>query len=109
MDFNEVTTVIPWDRLALDCGQDLDADHAWQPSSLTRAVTISPKAAVIFMLHDPVDVFVSGCRFLKPYFGVSLELVDIEDFLQHDLEERPTHWCHFYVSGWERREWMGCG
>ena len=31
MDFGEITEVCPWDILAFDCGQDLDADHVAEP------------------------------------------------------------------------------
>ena len=31
MDFGEITEVVPWDILAKDCGQDLDADQPCEP------------------------------------------------------------------------------
>ena len=34
--FGEITEVVPWDVLALDCGQDLDADVARVPARLPR-------------------------------------------------------------------------
>ena len=31
MDFGEITEVVPWDILAKDCDQDLDADQQCEP------------------------------------------------------------------------------
>jgi aryl sulfotransferase len=105
MDFDEITTIIPWERMALDCGQDLNAEHAWEPrlfKSHFNAGEIPKGARYIHVIRDPADAFISQYKFMLPYFGVSCDLVDIEVFMQ-DLLERPGNWCHYYLSWWERQ------
>ena len=54
--FGEITEVVPWDVLALDCGQDLDADQRAFPrvfKSHESAGEVAPGAKYIYVARDP--------------------------------------------------------
>lgn len=78
MNFGEITEVVPWDILAHDCGQDLDADHVANPrcfKSHEPWETIPKGARYIYVARHPLDAFVSFYHFLPDYDGlVSLSM-----------------------------------
>jgi hypothetical protein len=69
---------VPWDILAHDCGQDLDADHVANPrcfKSHEAWETIPKGARYIYVARHPLDAFVSFYHFLPDYDGlVSLSM-----------------------------------
>ena len=75
----EITEVVPWDVVALDCGQDLDAEQPCSPrlfKSHEASATIAPGARYIYVARDPADALVSFYNFLPAYMhceGLSLD------------------------------------
>lgn len=86
MSFNEITEVVPWDVLALDCGQDVNAEQSYTPrlfkshESFNDIALSQPMAKYIFVCRDPFDAFVSFYKFLPSYMNVSLDRVSMMDF-----------------------------
>lgn len=83
MDFGEITEVVPWDVVALDCGQDLDADQVADPrvfKSHERTGTIAKGGKYIHVCRDPRDALVSFWRFLPAYMAVPPGDISIEEF-----------------------------
>jgi hypothetical protein len=79
MNFGEITEVIPWDILAHECGQDLDADHVANPrcfKSHEPWETIPKGARYIYVARHPLDAFVSFFHFLPDYDGLVSRLHD---------------------------------
>ena len=81
--FGEITEVVPWDILALDCDQNLNDDQVCSPrlfKSHESRQHIAPGARYVCVVRDPVDVFWSFYNFLPPYMGVPAGAVTPEDF-----------------------------
>ena len=73
MSFGEITEVVPWDILAHECGQDLDADQVANPrcfKSHEPWETIPKGARYIYVARHPLDAFVSFYHFLPDYDGL---------------------------------------
>ena len=67
--FGEITEVVPWDILALDCDQNLNDDQVCSPrlfKSHESRQHIAPGARYVCVVRDPVDVFWSFYNFLPP-------------------------------------------
>ena len=74
---------IPWDILALDCGQDLDAEQRWHPrvfKSHEPAHSVAQGGRYIVVLREPADALVSFWRFLPAYAGLQPGDVSLEAF-----------------------------
>jgi hypothetical protein len=83
MDFEEIVEVCPWDILALDCGQDLDADHVANPrvfKSHERSADIAKGGRYIHVCRNPLDAFISFYRFLPAFAAIPPGAITIEDF-----------------------------
>jgi len=83
MDFGEITEEMPWDILALDCGQDLDAEQRWQPrvfKSHEPADTVARGGRYIYVSRDPCDALFSFWKFLPSYAGLAETDVELEGF-----------------------------
>eukprot|EP00928_Gymnodinium_smaydae_P009805 TRINITY_DN13677_c0_g1_i1.p1 TRINITY_DN13677_c0_g1~~TRINITY_DN13677_c0_g1_i1.p1 ORF type:complete len:325 (-),score=60.20 TRINITY_DN13677_c0_g1_i1:195-1169(-) len=108
MDFEEITQVCPWDILAFDCGQDLDADHVANPrvfKSHERAGDIAKGAKYIHVCRDPEDAFISFRRFLPAWAALPPDSITAEEFAQAvfgGVSHSGGIW-DFYVEWWERR------
>mmetsp|Transcript_113931 Transcript_113931/g.368128 ORF Transcript_113931/g.368128 Transcript_113931/m.368128 type:complete len:330 (+) Transcript_113931:157-1146(+) len=109
MDFEEIAEVCPWDILALDCGQDLDADHAWQPrvfKSHERAGDIAPGAKYIHVCRDPKDAFTSFHRFLPAWAALPPGAISAEEFAEAvfgGVSHSGGIW-DFFAEWWQRRK-----
>ena len=105
--FGEITEVVPWDVLALDCGQDLDADQRAFPrvfKSHESAGEVAPGAKYIYVARDPEDAFVSFYHFLPAYMQLDGDLT-MEQFAEAvfgGLSHSGGIWDHF-VGWWARR------
>lgn len=106
--FGEITEVVPWDVLAKDCGQDLNADHVASPrvfKSHEAVGTIAKGAKYIYVARDPSDAFYSFYKFLPPYMGLQDGDITMEDFSQAifaNVSHSGQIW-HHYLGWWERR------
>ena len=81
--FGEITEVVPWDILALDCGQDLDADQTCEPrifKSHENAKDCARGAKYVVVVRDPRDVFNSFYEFLPAYMGIGSGEITPEEF-----------------------------
>ena len=69
MDFGEITEVVPWDILAHDCGQQLDAPQVAAPrlfKSHETARDVPAGARYVYVARNPLDAFVSFHRPVPP-------------------------------------------
>lgn len=83
LEFGEICEVMPWDIVAQDCAQSLDAEQPWFPrafKSHESAETIAPGGRYIYVLRDPCDALVSFWRFLPGYMGLRPSDIKLEDF-----------------------------
>jgi len=83
--FGEITEVVPWDILALDCGQDLDATQTATPrlfKSHESASTVARGGRYCVVVRDPIDVFHSFYKFLPAYMGIEPGAITKEEFAE---------------------------
>jgi len=108
MDFGEITEVCPWDVLALDCGQDLDADHIASPrvfKSHERAGDIARGGKYIHVCRDPADAFVSFYRFLPAWAAIPPGEISEQEFAKAvfgGVSHSGGIWDYF-AEWWARR------
>lgn len=109
MDFGEITEVIPWDILAHDCGQDLDAPQVASPRVFKSHEMVSSVAAgarYIYVARNPLDAFLSFHKFLPAYTGLQAGDITYESFADA-IFAGASHsgqiWEHM-LGWWRRRE-----
>eukprot|EP00929_Paragymnodinium_shiwhaense_P027349 TRINITY_DN16066_c0_g3_i1.p1 TRINITY_DN16066_c0_g3~~TRINITY_DN16066_c0_g3_i1.p1 ORF type:complete len:359 (-),score=57.66 TRINITY_DN16066_c0_g3_i1:26-997(-) len=109
MDFEEITCVVPWDILAYDCGQDLDADQLFTPrcfKSHERAGDVAKGGKYIHVCRNPEDAFVSFYRFLPAWAALPPDAITVEEFAEAvfgGVSHSGGIW-DFYVEWWEKRK-----
>uniref|UniRef100_A0A7S4RHN4 Sulfotransferase domain-containing protein n=1 Tax=Alexandrium monilatum TaxID=311494 RepID=A0A7S4RHN4_9DINO len=108
MDFEEISEACPWDILAFDCGQDLDADHVASPrvfKSHEGAGDIANGAKYVHVCRDPDDALISFWRFLPAFAGIPPGQISVREFTEAvfgGVSHSGGIW-DFYVGWWERR------
>ena len=83
--FDEITEVVPWDVVALDCGQDLNAAQQATPrlfKSHESAKTIARGGRSVVVVREPADVFHSFYEFLPAYMGIERGAISKEEFAE---------------------------
>jgi len=73
MDFEEITEVIPWDVLALDCKQDLNSEQKYFPrcfKSHEQYQHIAKGGRYIYIARNPLDAMLSFFKFLPQWMWV---------------------------------------
>jgi len=87
MDFKEITEVCPWDVMALDCGEDLDAQHVanprvWKSHEPFWAIAKNRDhpAKYIHVARNPLDAFISFYHFLPNYMVIPEGKITMEGF-----------------------------
>lgn len=108
MDFDEITSVVPWVERAHDLGLDLNSD---QYGGLRAFKTHSnwddiPKGGkYICSIRNPKDVVVSFYHFFEGWFfekgSISLDEFALDFFIDRDPER--SYW-HHLVSWWQQGE-----
>ena len=108
MDFGEITEVVPWDILAADCKQDLDAPQVAQPrvfKSHEGWKDVAKGGRYIYVARNPEDAFWSFFKFLPSFAGLRSGDIDEETFMQA-IFAGASHsgliWHHF-LGWWEQR------
>jgi len=108
MDFGEITEVCPWDIMALDCGQDLDADQVGSPrvfKSHERAGDIAKGGKYIHVCRNPEDAFISFYRFLPAWAAIPPGQIAADEFARAvfgGVSHSGGIW-GFFTEWWERR------
>lgn len=128
-NFGEITEVVPWDILAHDCGQDLQADQpgtgyiapldaqAFAYAGLSHVGafrlfkshetfgTIPKGGRYIYVARDPLDAFYSFYHFLPSYVGLCSDDIDQRyfcDAIFAGASHSGQIWNHM-LGWWEQR------
>lgn len=118
MDFEEISSVVPWLETCEDIGVDVNADqitprlfktHAWKPH-LLDGEGISEECKYILITRNPEDSAVSFYNFLNGWFfaknSISIERFMDELFLKRgrpkSIMNNPSYW-EFLLSWWPNR------
>ena len=108
MTFEDIDDVVPWIMLAHDLGQDLDAEHKYQPRCFKSHdwYQSCPKGAkYIVVYREPCAAFSSGYNFR---IGTSLQRdeITLDEFVRGFYlkpdKSRRNYFEHF-VSWWPKR------
>ena len=104
MNFGEITEKLPWDVLAHQCHQDLDAPQDILPRAFKSHetwATIPKGGRYIYVARDPIDAFYSFYLFLPAYLGLDSDDITPDAFadaLFSGASESGQIWQHFL--GW---------
>lgn len=107
LDFQDIYQVVPWDQLAWDLGQDLEAEQVAHPrlfKSHLRLASIHRGAKYLCIVRRPEDVVRSWWHFLREkdvpalrvYETVS-EFVFDKDFVAENMRFGASLW-EYYVE-----------
>ncbi len=107
MDFCEISEVVPFMEVALDCGIDLNSPQAFAPRAFKThmgAGKLPEGARYIVVLRDPMDACVSFYNFMVGWY-LEPGTVPLETFIEEyclSLEADDNYWDHLQ-SWWTRR------
>ena len=105
-DFAEICEEMPWDIIALDCGQDCNAEQCRSPrlfKSHEAYDTIAKGGRYVYVCREPADALLSFYRFLPSY--MHCPPMSIEAFCAGvfgGLSVSGGIWTHF-CGWWARR------
>eukprot|EP00039_Didymoeca_costata_P023604 m.7661 g.7661 ORF g.7661 m.7661 type:complete len:296 (-) comp3751_c0_seq1:2005-2892(-) len=108
MNFKEITCVIPWDILALDCGQKLEDDQVAKPrlfKSHEDYSKIGKGGKYIYVARNPLDAFMSFYKFMPAYVGLKegdITMDEFADAIFAGASQAGQIWHHF-LSWWHKR------
>ena len=83
MEFGDINEVCPWEIMAHDCKQSLDADHVAEPrvfKSHEGWRDVAKGGKYIYVARDPMDAFFSFFKFLPSFTGLRGGDIDEEAF-----------------------------
>jgi len=83
MNFGEITEVVPWDVMASQCGQDLDAEQVNEPrlfKSHEAHHLVAKGGKYVYVARDPLDAFVSFFKFMPGYMGLQGDDITMTQF-----------------------------
>ncbi len=108
MNFDEITSVIPWLEMAHDLGMDVEHPQVAQPRAFKSHLRweLVPKGArYIYVIRDPKDVAVSMYHFMAGWWfesaSIPLSVFAREQFLQP--QSPNAYWAHIR-SWWPHRD-----
>ena len=119
MAFGDINEVCPWDILAHDCRQDLDADQGYLDPATQQWTACHPRCfksheawadvakggKYIYVARNPLDAFFSFFKFLPSFAGLQAGDIDEETF-GNAIFAGASHsgqiWDHF-LGWWEQR------
>ena len=104
-DFGEICEVMPWDIIALDCGQNCNDEQVRAPrlfKSHEAYETVAKGGRYVYVARAPADALVSFYKFLPPYMHAPH--MSIEAFCEGvfgGLSHSGGVWAH--LCGWWAR------
>jgi len=107
--FEEISVVVPWDILAHDCGQDLEAEQIQNPrlfKSHERSGDVAKGAKYIHVSRRPEDAFMSFYKFLPAFDAIPPGEISVEEFaaaIFGGASHSGGIW-DFFAEWWERRK-----
>src|SRR6185436_4009445 len=104
MDFEEISSVVPWINMAHDMGIDIHAPQVANPRAFKTHSTLDevPKGAkYIVILRNPHDALVSNYYFFDGFF-FEKGSIDIETFAREFYIPRRAVFQHI-TALWDRR------
>jgi hypothetical protein len=108
MTFTDIDEVVPWIELAYDVGQDLDAEHKYQPRCFkTHACyDVCPKGGkYIVVYREPCASFYSAFNFFQGGYFQPGEIT-LDEFVKYVISpNEKTHVDYFQhlLSWWPKR------
>jgi hypothetical protein len=105
MDFDEISSVVPWINMAHDLGIDIYAPQVADPKAFKTHSTLDevPKGGkYIAVVRDPCDALVSDYHFMGEMF-FDKNSVSLEEFAREDyIPDRNVH--KHILAFWEQRK-----
>ena len=105
MDFDEISSVVPWINMAHDLGIDIYAPQAANPKAFKTHSKLNevPKGGkYIVVVRDPCDALVSDYHFMGEMF-FDKNSVSLEEFAREDyIPDRGVH--KHILAFWEQRK-----
>jgi aryl sulfotransferase len=105
MDFDEISSVVPWINMAHDLGIDIYAPQAANPKAFKTHSKLNevPKGGkYIVIVRDPCDALVSDYHFMGEMF-FDKNAVSLEEFAREDyIPDRGVH--KHILAFWEHRK-----
>jgi hypothetical protein len=105
MDFDEISSVVPWINMAHDLGMDIHAPQVADPKAFKTHSTLDevPKGGkYIAVVRDPCDALVSDYHFMGEMF-FDKSSVSLEEFAREDyIPDRNVH--KHILAFWEQRK-----
>jgi hypothetical protein len=108
MTFTDIDEVVPWIELAYDVGQDLDAEHKYQPSCFkTHAeYEVCPKGGkYIVVYREPCASFYSAFSFIRGQYFKPGEIT-LDEFVKNKISRNKKmhqNYFHHLLSWWPKR------
>lgn len=108
MDFEEISTVVPWIESAYDLGIELDAPQVAKPRVYKSHLSwhdVPKDGRYIVSFRSPNDALISVYRFFEGFF-FEPDTIDLDTFIQWrnppDEMGKRGYWYHL-ASWWEQR------
>lgn len=104
MDFEEISSVVPWVETAATMGIDLEAEQAARPRAFKTHFNwhdVPKGARYIIVVRDPYDTLLSRFKFFEGMF-FERGTVTLEEFARRDFIGSRRYWDHL-ESWWGLR------
>lgn len=108
MDFDEITSVVPWLETALELGLDIHDEQVANPRAYKSHFDWQhvPKGGkYIYSIRDPKDVLVSFYHFFEGWWFETgtVSMADFANEMVMDDPDNSGYWQHV-LSWWEQRD-----
>ena len=104
MDFEDISSVVPWIEMSKLLNIDLDAEQVANPRAFKSHLEYAqiPKGGrYIVSIRDPKDALYSSYRFMEGWF-IEPGTISLDDFARRDFMRSRAYWQHL-KSWWEQR------
>ncbi|CAB4024148.1 sulfotransferase domain-containing [Paramuricea clavata] len=108
MTFTDIDEVVPWIDLAYDVGQDLDAEHKYQPRCFKTHASydVCPKGGkYIVVYREPCASFYSAFNFFEGVYFQPGEIT-LDEYVKYRISPNKRmhqNYFHHLLSWWPKR------